>query len=232
MTEFKVVTLDGPGGVGKSTTGQALAHRLGFYFLSTGRIYRALAWLALERGWLPGQDLPDGTLEDAVLEIEPDGALRVNGMEPGEALSREDISHAASVLSTQPPVRELSNRVQRDTVTRIGRAGRFAGVILEGRDSGTVVFPEANHKIFLTAQPEVRAKRRHDELKKTDPGLTLESVTEALGIRDRRDSGREIAPLRAAPDAVTVDTSDMTQQAVVQAIAGIVTGGGRDPAAR
>lgn len=224
VTSFDVVALDGPGGVGKSTTARALAQRMGYFFLSSGQIYRALAWSALQRGWQPGRPLAEGLLADIRVEIARDGALHVNGEPVGRLLNTDEISQATSVLSTLPEVRELSNRVQRDTVAALARDGHFAGVILEGRDIGTVVFPEARHKFFVTASTAVRAERRHRELVQTDPSVTLAEVTRALEERDRRDSQRAIAPLKPAPDATRVDTSGLTLEQVVEHLAQAVRG--------
>ncbi len=221
---FNIVTLDGPGGVGKSSSGKALAERLGYYFLSSGQIYRALAWLALRRGWSMENSLPAGLLDDANIEIAHDGALSVNGEHPGEVLSSGEIANATSMLSTLPEVRELSNRVQRETVGSIEGAGRFSGVVLEGRDIGTVVFPGAAHKFFLTARPEIRAMRRFKELKDKHPGLTLAAVSNDLQTRDARDSERELAPLKAAEDAVVVDNSELSLQEAVDAMAAKIMG--------
>lgn len=218
-TAFNIVTLDGPGGVGKSSTGKALAERLGYYFLSTGRIYRALAWLALRRGWAIENPLPAGLLDDADIAIADEGGLSINGEQPGEVLSSGDIANATSLLSALPEVRELSNRVQRETVAGIEEAGKFSGVVLEGRDIGTVVFPGAAHKFFLTARPEVRAMRRFKEMKGKNPALTLAAVSEDLRTRDARDSERELAPLKAAGDAVVVDNSELSLEQAVEVMA-------------
>ena len=221
---FAVVALDGPGGVGKSSTARALAQRLGYFFLSSGQIYRALAWLALQRGWQPGPPPPPGLLDDTQVEVQGDGTLRVNGEAVGAALNTDAISRATSVLSTVPAVRALSNRVQRETVAALARSGQFPGVILEGRDIGTVVFPDARHKFFVTASTAVRAERRYKELAGSDPTVTREAVTRALEERDRRDAERDIAPLRPAPDAVRVDTSELTLDEVVERLVRAVRG--------
>lgn len=221
---FKIVTLDGPGGVGKSSTGKALANRLGYYFLSSGRIYRGLAWLALARGWNPKNPLLPGLLDDANIQITDNDGLSVNGKHPGEVLSSGQIATVTSILSALPEVRELSNRVQRDTVKGIEETWRFAGVVLEGRDSGTVVFPAAAHKFFLTARPEIRAKRRFRELQAATPDLTLAAVTEDLKDRDARDTGRELAPLKAAEDAEVVDNSEISLEETVNVMSAKITG--------
>jgi cytidylate kinase len=224
VPEFDVIALDGPGGVGKSTTARALAGRLGCFFLSSGQIYRALAWCALGRGWQPGRPLAPGLLDDVRIEIDREGGLRVNGAAPGAALNSDALSQATSVLSTLPEVRARSNQVQRDTVAALAAAGHFAGVILEGRDIGTVVFPEARHKFFVTASTAVRAERRYRELLRTDPAVTLAAVTQSLEERDRRDSQRDIAPLRPAPDAQIVDTAGLTLEQVVDRLVRAVRG--------
>lgn len=221
---FNIVTLDGPGGVGKSTTGKVLAERLGYYFLSSGRIYRALAWLALRRGWSVEKALPAGLLDDANIEIATEGALSVNGEHPGEVLSSGEIATATSFLSVLPAVRELSTRVQRETVESIEACGHYAGVVLEGRDIGTVVFPGAAHKFFLTARLDIRAMRRFRELKDTHPALTLEAVSEDLKNRDTRDSERELAPLKAAGDAIVVDNTELSLAEAVDAMAAKIMG--------
>lgn len=224
MPPFDVIALDGPGGVGKSTTARALARRLGYFFLSSGQIYRALAWSALRKGWRPGGPPAPGLLEAVRIEVQADGSLQVDGRAPGAELGSDAISEATSQLSALPAVRAVSNRVQRDTVAGLARAGHFPGVILEGRDIGTVVFPEARHKFFLTADPAVRARRRYEELRQTDPAATLAAVAQALEARDRRDSERDVAPLKPAPDAVRVDTSHQTLDEVVATLARHVTG--------
>ncbi len=222
---FAVVALDGPSGVGKSTTARALAERLGFFFLSSGLIYRALAWCALERGWRPGAPLPAGLLDDVRIEMRPDGGLTVNGADPGAALRGEAVTYATSLLSAQPEARTLSNRVQRETVAGLARSGHCHGVILEGRDIGTVVFPDAPHKFFVTASTTERARRRHAELVATDPAVSLEAVAEALEARDARDATRDVAPLKAATDALCVDTTALTLEQVVDRLEALVRAG-------
>lgn len=228
MAPFEVIALDGPGGVGKSTTARVLARRLGYFFLSSGQIYRALAWYALQRGWGPGRPLESSLLDSVRIDVQPDGGLRVNGEAVGGALNTDAISRATSVLSTEPAVRTLCNRVQRDTVEAMRRAGQVRGVILEGRDIGTVVFPDARHKFFVTASRDERARRRHRELAASDPGITLDAVRTALDERDRRDSERDVAPLRPAPDAEVVDTSALSLEQVVERLAAAVESDGAD----
>ena len=223
MTGFDVIALDGPGGVGKSTSGRGLAQRLGFAFLSSGRIYRALAWWALREGWQPPAPPDPKLVAGAMVEYTPDARegsepWRVNG-EPVDAdLGSDTISRAASVFSTHSEVRALADQAQRDTVKALESDGRYGGVILEGRDIGTVVFPDTRHKLFLTATAEERARRRHAELLRDDPSLKYESVLDALQERDARDEGRSIAPLKPAQDAKVIDTTSLTLDEVIEAM--------------
>lgn len=220
---FKLIAIDGPSGVGKSTTAQRLAERLGYYFLSSGRIYRALAWFALQSGWQPGQPV-EPVLDAAHVTVDAAGELHVDGARPGAALGSEVISAATSQLSTLPAVRERANQVQREAVADIRVHRRFPGVILEGRDIGTVVFPDATHKFFLTASTEERARRRYEELADREPDVTPEGVRAALETRDERDSTRAVAPLRPADDAVQVDTTALSLEAVVAELARQIEG--------
>ena len=224
MTTFTIVALDGPSGVGKSSTGIAVAERLGYYFLSSGRIYRALAWVAQSKGWPPDMPVSLELLQGVVVEAVDQGKLRVNGVLLGEELGSEALSQATSKLSTVPAVRTLANRIQRDTVAGLAGQGHFAGVILEGRDIGTVVYPDARRKIFLTASVEERARRRFAERASLEPGLTLEAVAAAIEERDRRDSTRDIAPLKPAGDALILDSSKLALESVVDAICKYIEG--------
>lgn len=220
---FILIAIDGPSGVGKSTTAQRLAERLGLFFLSSGRIYRALAWYALQRGWQGEPPIDPALLDDVQVQVDASGKMAVNGLSVSlAALGTESVSRATSILSAVPEIRERANRVQRDTVADIRRYARFPGVILEGRDIGTVVFPDATHKFFLTASPRERARRRHAELAAMQPSLTLDEVAQSIEERDRRDSTREIAPLRPAADACVIDTTQRSLEEVVALLAGQV----------
>jgi cytidylate kinase len=219
----EVIAIDGPAGVGKSTTAKRLAERLGYYFLSSGMIYRAMAWHLLGQGWrmdagAPPVERVERDLAELDVRVIAGGRVLVAGRDVTEALRDEAVSQAASVISAVSAVRERSNRVQRDTVAGIGSSGAYPGVVLEGRDIGTVVFPDARHKFFLTAREEVRAQRRFAEQGAGNPRANLGAVREALQERDARDSGRAIAPLVPAPDARIVDTSDLTLEQVLEKI--------------
>jgi len=221
-----VIALDGPAGVGKSTVAKGVARRLGYYFLSSGLIYRVMAWYLSERGW-DGGSTPDGAQLDSMhLTIAADQIPRLDGEPIRADLHSDRISALASVVSQHAPVRDRCNAIQREIVSDIGRTGVFAGVVLEGRDIGTVVFPDAAHKFFVTASDEVRAERRYLELREMEPGTRREEVLASIRERDRRDRTRDVAPLRAAEDAVTIDTSRLDAEQVIEAILSKLKRGG------
>ena len=201
-----VIAIDGPAGAGKSTVARALARRLGLTYLDSGAMYRAVALAALERG----MDLDDGDRLGelaARLEIALDGgAVSLNGDDVSERIREPEVSAAASRVSVHPHVRTAVVERQRALLA----AG---GYVAEGRDIGTVVAPAATLKVFLTAAPDERARRRAAET-----GEPAATVLAALRDRDRRDEGREHAPLRPAADAVEIDTTGLDVDAVVDRI--------------
>ena len=213
-----VLAIDGPAGVGKTSVSRAVAKALGYYFFSSGLIYRVMAWRVLQAGWKPGLEVPMEPLKDLQLSIGSDGSVELDGHPVTVDLHSEEISSGASIVSTVQAVRDLSNRIQRETVVRIGKQNAFPGVILEGRDIGTVVFPDAKHKIFLTASEEVRAQRRFLERSTADDGRSAKAVQAAIRERDQRDQNREVAPLKPATDALVIDTGTMTLEEVIQAV--------------
>lgn len=219
---FYVVAIDGPMGVGKSSAARELAKKLGLYFLSSGMIYRAMAWFLTQDGW-QGMDVPDsqtlGKLENLNVEVNEAGDVFVGGEQVTDALRAEEIGQATSRISVIQLVRTRSNQVQRETVKSIQASGSFSGVVLEGRDVGTVVFPDASHKFFLNADEEVRAGRRFEELRRKGEDITFEAVLKELKERDHRDRTREVAPLIPAKDAIEVDSTKLDLEGVVSVMA-------------
>jgi CMP/dCMP kinase len=218
-----VVAIDGPAGAGKSTVTRELAELLGYTRVDTGALYRSVAWLALQRG-------TPLTAEAQVAQVarelaapqalgmhsRPEGTqVLVLGKDVSAAIRAQDVGEGASIVSRYPGVREALLDMQR-------QLGHEGGVVLEGRDIGTVVFPDAEVKFFLTASVEVRAARRQAELRARGEDVPLETIAEEVRERDRRDSTREIAPLIQAADAIVMDSSELTVGLVVRRMAHIV----------
>jgi len=215
-----VVAIDGPAGAGKSSAARRLAERLGFVLVDTGALYRGVALAAQERkvGWEDGPTL--GELVDALVLTflrDADGTVRlcIDGSDRSSDIRTPQISTGASRVSRHPEVRAALLGLQR----RLGAAG---GVVLEGRDIGTVVFPDAEVKVFLTASDEARARRRFDELSQAGHQVDFDQVLLEIRERDRLDSERDIAPLKAADDAVLVDTSDLDLDQVLARLEALV----------
>ena len=207
-----IVAIDGPAGAGKSTVARQLARRLGFTMIDTGAIYRSVALAArrADTAWDDDEGLRkllDGGLG---LGFVPDDRVLLKGHDVTEAIRTPEISRGASVVSARPVVREKLLELQRD----LGRNAE-RGAVLEGRDIGTVVFPDAQVKFFLTASDEARARRRHAELVEKGLSVPLEEVLADQRRRDKDDSTRSIAPLRPASDALLVDTTGLDLAEVV-----------------
>jgi CMP/dCMP kinase len=216
-----IVAIDGPAGAGKSTVARRVADALGFVLVDTGAMYRAVA-LAAERAGVPWSDGPklgalaSSLVDAAALTFERDPArgvrVKLRGEDISDAIRTPPIGMGASTVSAHPQVRTALLDLQR-------LAGAKGGVVLEGRDIGSVVFPDAEAKFFLTARPEVRAKRRFDELvAKGDKEVTLEGTLEDVRRRDAQDTGRAVAPLKQADGAVLVDSSGMSIDEAVEAM--------------
>jgi len=221
-----VVAIDGPAGAGKTTASRALARRLGFAHVDTGAMYRAVGILAEELGVALDDDAALAQLVAGLsFELAEGGErLLVRGAGPVSGTSGRDLSDAirgphagelASRVSTRPAVRERLVALQRD----LGAGG---GIVMEGRDIGTVVFPDAAAKLFLTADPTERARRRAAELRARGGEVDEQALARDLAQRDQRDQGREHSPLRPAPDAVVLDTTRLTFEAVVDAMEHVV----------
>ncbi|HEY7726147.1 MAG TPA: (d)CMP kinase [Anaeromyxobacteraceae bacterium] len=213
-----IVAIDGPAGAGKSTAARRLAARLGFALVDTGAIYRSVA-LAASRAGVAFDD--DAGLERLLVGVDirfeplPDGSgqrVLLGGEDVSAAIRTPAMSMGASAVSARPVVRAGLLELQR----RLAAAPRNRGAVLEGRDIGTVVFPDADAKFFLTATSQVRARRRHEELAARGEPASLESVLADQERRDRDDASRAVAPLRPAADAVVLDTSGLRPEEVVE----------------
>ena len=205
---YAAIAIDGPSGAGKSTMAKRLAQELGFLYLDTGAIYRTVGLHALREGVDPGA-------KEAVLALLPsltvttgygeDGLQHMyrNGEDVTQAIREHQVSDAASKVSAIPGVRAYLLDMQRQTA-------REHNVVMDGRDIGTVVLPDAKVKIFLTAQPEARARRRYDELIERGQRAVYEQILQDVIDRDYRDTHRDVAPLKQAEDAVLVDTTELS----------------------
>jgi CMP/dCMP kinase len=221
-----VVTIDGPAAAGKSTTARELARRLGFVYLDTGALYRALALKFLRGGSNPDDGAAvDRVLAETTLDLSgsPDQPhVWLDGRDVGGEIRTPAVSELSSRLAALPVVRRRLVDIQRAL-----RA--HAPLVAEGRDVGTVVFPDADVKIYLDAEPEARARRRAGELAPTDGPVALQHVQDELERRDARDRTRLDSPLRPAPGAVVLDTTHRDLAAVLQELLGVVRAHPRFP---
>jgi cytidylate kinase len=218
-----IVAIDGPAGAGKSTTARAVAGRLGFAYIDTGAMYRAVALAADDSGLqIPGGEDNIAELASSLpIELRDDGRrIYIGDREVTDLIRSPRISDLASRVAALPAVRVAVVAQQRRLA--LDADSSLGGAVLEGRDIQTVVFPGAEVKIFLTASPATRAERRRLEWGERGEPVAVEVVRDEMARRDERDSGREASPLRAASDAVVVETDDLTAEQVVDKIAGIV----------
>jgi CMP/dCMP kinase len=207
---MRVIAIDGPAGSGKSTVARRLAARLELPYLDTGAMYRAVAFAALRRGVDPNE--PEAVAKvalDAEISVE-EGVVVVDGVDATIEIRGPEVTRAVSAVAANPAVREELRRRQQEW------AARHGGGVVEGRDIGTVVFPDAVLKAYLTAAPDVRAARRHKEV--TD--LDYETVAADMARRDAIDSERAVNPLRPAEDAVEIDTSERDVDDIVDELVG------------
>jgi CMP/dCMP kinase len=206
-----VIAIDGPAGAGKSTVARAVAERLRLDYLDTGAMYRAMTFAALRRG-VPEGDLVEVAAMAPTVEIGIDGAnVTVDGVDATAAIRGREVTEAVSQVSANPEVRAVLVKRQREWVAEHG------GGVVEGRDIGSVVFPDAQLKLFVTASPRVRAQRRVSEI-----GGNVDDIEAAIIARDRKDSTRAHSPLTETDDAIVVDTTGMTIDEVVDHIVGLL----------
>jgi len=209
------VAIDGPGGTGKSTIAKAVAERLGLEYIDTGAMYRSIA-LKSVRLSVPVDDEPKviEMLADTVIDFN-DNKVYLDGEDVSGQIRTNEISMAASTISKLGPVRAKVDEVSK-------RLASVKDVVMEGRDIGTVVIPDAEVKIFMTADPEIRAKRRYDQLVAAGKPANLEEIKEDIEKRDYQDSHREINPLKQAEDAVYMDTSHMSISENIDAVCKVI----------
>ena len=204
-----VIAIDGPAGSGKSTVARAVAVRLGLEYLDTGAMYRSVAFAALRGGVDPeDHEVVANLARNIDLEVDPGGKVSVDGVDATIEIRGPEVTRAVSIVAANPEVRSEMRARQRQWVARRG------GGVMEGRDIGTVVFPDARLKVYLDASPEVRAARRSKEV----ADLSYETVASDLARRDALDQNRSHDPLRTADDAVVIDTSDLGVEEIVDAI--------------
>lgn len=219
---LEVVTIDGPSGVGKSTISRQVAAKLGFTYLDTGAMYRAVALKCQQEG-VGVADIKalEKILDTLEMELIPaasesgDVQVKLDGINVSEQIRTEEVSMLASAVSAVKTVRETLTMMQQE----MGEEGR---IVAEGRDTGTVVFPYAAWKFYLDAAPEERARRRIDQLRSRGQEVNEEQILAQIVKRDRDDSERTIAPLKAAPDAVYIDSTSLRPNEVVQRILEVV----------
>ena len=210
-----IIAIDGPVGSGKSTVARRVAELLGYTHLDSGAMYRSIAWKALRDGVALDSPAQLAALAEAArIDLVPRGGklhVVLDGEDITDLIRTREVSHAASVVAVVPGVRHPMVAEQR-------RAGAHGGIVMEGRDIGTAVFPHADLKVFLDASPEVRAERRQRELQEKGEGLELEKVLADMRERDRRDREREMSPLVRAADAIVVDNTAMDGEETARVI--------------
>ena len=212
-----IIAIDGPSGAGKSTAGRTLAEQLGYVFLDTGAMYRALALRALRNGVSldSGEALAD-LLSRTFIELAPGGrTVFLDGEDVSDAIRTQEVSTAASRVSVHPPVR-------RGMVARQQDLGKRGGVVMDGRDIGTAVFPDADVKFYVDAEPRQRAQRRHEELAERGVESDVVTIEKEIRARDQADTTRRDSPLVRAKDAIHVDTTGLDAAKVVETMLAVV----------
>lgn len=213
-----VVAIDGPAGAGKSTIAKLAAEKLGYAYIDTGAMYRSVAWSFLQTGAAFDEDFISKLAAAMVIDFKPEARINrvfVDGTEVTDAIRTPEVTAVVSRVAAIGAVREAMVEQQR-------RMGTVGGVLMDGRDIGTVVFPNAQLKIFLTASVEERARRRYKEMLQKGQQVELEQLAADIAARDKADSERAIGPLRQAEDAILLDTSNMSISQVTEKILQLV----------
>lgn len=215
MKKRAVITIDGPAGAGKTSIAKIVSRKLGYNYIDTGAMYRAISWKAFrEKIDLKAKEKLIKMVRNTKIELKNRaGMVRVylDGKDITNKIRNKRLAEGASILATVPEVREQLMKIQR-------RMGSSGGIVVEGRDIGTVVFPRADYKFYLDASIKERALRRYRELKAKGEEGELAELEKAIRSRDKRDRTRGVAPLKIAPDAVVIDSTDMSKKEVVEFI--------------
>ena len=212
-----IIAIDGPSGAGKGTLARAIAEALHYRHIDTGAMYRAVAWKALQQGLGFEDEAPVAALADAATIEQRDGRITIDGHDVTREIRTPEIDRAATAVARLPSVRRV-------LVDRQRALGVDGGVVMEGRDIGTVVFPDADVKVYLDASAEERARRRARDPAHTGGQGSVAGVQSALEARDRSDSTRAVAPLAMAEDAVLIDTTGLSIAQVVEKVMELVDG--------
>lgn len=214
---MKTIAIDGPSGAGKSAIASALAKRLGYEYIDTGALYRTIAYIAVKEGGDLSTEELLKCVDTQSIDYK-DGAVQLNGEALGDVIRTEAISQKTSQLSKEPAVRDYLLSLQR-------RLAKDGGVVMEGRDIGTVVLPSADVKFFLTASEEERARRRYEQRLAFGEVVDMETIKADIHARDERDKNRTVAPLKQAADAILVDSTAMSEEEVLDTMVNYVENG-------
>lgn len=206
-----VITIDGPSGSGKGTVSRIIADRLGYEYLDTGALYRAVAWKVRQDGIDPDDEQALKAILKKISIAFTDSRITVDGRDVSREIRTAEIGELSSRVSARPVVRDGLFALQREICLR-------GNVVIEGRDTGTAIFPESENKFYLDAGIEERARRRFEELKAGDPEMTMEKTVEDIRKRDTRDASRESSPLRKSDDMIYIDSTDLSIEEVVKKI--------------
>ena len=206
-----VITIDGPSGSGKGTVSRIVAERRGYNYLDTGALYRAVAWKAKQESVDPDNEAALKKILGNINITVSDNRIHVDGVDVSLDIRTAEIGELSSRVSAKPVVREGLFSLQRDICLK-------GKIVIEGRDTGTAIFPESENKFYLDAGIEERARRRFEELKIKDPDITMEQTIEDIKKRDNRDSSRESSPMKKTDDMVYIDSTDLSIEKVVNKI--------------